>query len=293
MPAWLGKSRGNKFGYQIFVWILKQGGVRPAYFLLRLVTLYFYFFSFSASRALYSFYRQRIGYNPLKSILSIYQNYFLLGQTLIDKVALMSGLDNPFTFHFDGEENLHQMAEQGRGGILLSSHLGNWDIAGHLLKRLNTPINIIIFDGEHKQIKNYLNSVAQEKLVKFIVLKNDHSHIYEISDALKRNEFICMHADRFLPGNKTRSHLFLGKEANFPIGPFVLASTFRVPVSFVFAVKETTLHYHFFATKGNDYASLSKSVMMDTVFTNYVKEMEIKARAYPRQWFNFYDFWKG
>lgn len=292
MPAWIGKSRGNKSGYQFFVWILKQGGVRPAYFLLRFVTLYFYFFSLSASRALYTFYRNRIGFGPIKTIFCIYQNYFLLGQTLIDKVALMSGIDNPFTFHFDGEENLHQMAKLGKGGILLSSHLGNWDIAGHLLKRLNTPINIIIFDGEHEQIKNYLNSVTQEKWVKFIVLKNDLSHIYEISDALKRNEFICMHADRFLPGNKTKSHLFLGKEASFPIGPFVLASTFRVPVSFVFAVKETTLHYHFFATKGKDYSNVSKSVMMDAVLNDYVKEMEIKTRAYPRQWFNFYDFWK-
>lgn len=292
MPTWEGKSRGSKTGYRIFVWLLKQGGVRPAYFLLKFVTLYFYFFSFSASRALYSFYRKRIGFGILRSLFGIYRNYDQLGQSLIDKVALMSGMANPFSFHFDGEEHLHEMVMQGRGGMLLSGHLGNWDIAGHLLKRLNTPINIVIFDGEHEQIKAYLDSVTGEKSVKMILIKNNLSHIYEISDALKRNELICMHADRFLPGNKTQKQIFLGSNAAFPIGPFVLASTFRVPVSFVFAVKESALHYHFFATKGNDYAHLDKAAQMKLMLTDFVREMEIKTRAYPWQWFNFYDFWK-
>jgi len=292
MPAWEGKSRGNKTGYRIFVWILKQGGLRPAYLLLRFVTLYYFFFSFKSSQALYSFYRCRIGYGRIKSILGIYRNYFLLGQTLIDKVALMSGAVNSFTFNFDGEEHLHQMVSDGKGGILLSGHLGNWDIAGHLLKRLNTVINIVIFDGEHEQIKTYLESVTGERAVKLILIKNDLSHIYEISSALKRNELICMHADRFLPGNKTQSHLFLGREAKFPVGPFVLTSAFNVPVSFVFAVKETTLHYHFFATKEKDYSGLPKNERMEKMTRDYVNELEIKTRNYPQQWFNFYDFWK-
>lgn len=292
MPAWEGKSRGNKAGYRVFVWILKQGGVRPAYFLLRFVTLYFFFFSFSASRALYSFYRYRIGFGWIKSFFSIYQNYYLLGQTLIDKVALMSGTNNPFSFHFDGEENLHQIVKQGKGGILISGHLGSWDMAGNLLKRLHTAINIVIFDGEHEQIKSYLERVTGEKAVKFIIIKNDLSHIYEISGALKRNELICMHADRFLPGNKTKRHLFLGRDAAFPVGPFVLASTFRVPVSFVFAVKESALHYHFFASEAKDYANQPKPALMDIMLNEYVQELEIKTRAFPRQWFNFYDFWK-
>ena len=80
-----------------------------------------------------------------------------------------------------------------------------------------------------------------------IVIKEDLSHIYEISEALKKNELVCMHADRFLEGNKTLVGCLLGEKAKFPMGPFVLAATFKVPVSFVFAMKETSLHYHFFS----------------------------------------------
>ena len=109
-------------------------------------------------------------------------------------------------------------------------------------------INIVIFDGEYQKIKDYLDSVTGKPPVKVIVIKNDLSHIYAISEALKNNELVCMHADRFVEGSKTISCNFFGEPARFPAGPFVLAATFKVPVSFVFAFKETSTHYHFFAS---------------------------------------------
>ena len=61
----------------------------------------------------------------------------------------------------------------------------------------------MMFDGEHQQIKEYLDGVTGKANVHVIVIKNDLSHIYEISEALKNNELVCMHADRFIEGNKT------------------------------------------------------------------------------------------
>ncbi|MEO7263984.1 MAG: lipid A biosynthesis acyltransferase [Ferruginibacter sp.] len=292
MSLWEGKSKGTTSGYRIFVWILKNFGVLPGYFLLRFVSFYFYLFSYRSSRELYAFYHHKIGYSRIKSFFSLYQNYYLLGQSIIDKVVVMSGIKNKFTYHFDGEENLRKIASLGKGGILLSAHIGNWDIAGHLLKRINTTIHIVIFDGEHEKIKAYLDGITGAQAVKLIVIKNDLSHIYEISEAFRKNELVCMHADRFLEGNKTLQADFLGQPARFPMGPFVLASTFKVPVSFVFALKESNFHYHFFASKINDYSNLEKSVVLNQMLKEYAKEMEIKVKQYPGQWFNFYNFWK-
>ncbi|MEQ1555055.1 MAG: lysophospholipid acyltransferase family protein, partial [Ferruginibacter sp.] len=210
---------------------------------------------------------------------------------IIDKVVLMSDIKNNFTFNFDGEANLREIVALQKGGILLSAHIGTWDIAGHLLKRLNTVINIVIFDGEQAQIKNYMDKITGKKSIKIIVIKNDLSHIYAISDAFKNNELLCMHADRFLEGNKTISTKFLGKEAKFPIGPFVLASTFKVPVSYVFAVKENKLHYHLFASKIKNYDGQIKDIVIKNMLTDYAAEMEIKVKKYPAQWFNYFNFW--
>ncbi len=293
MSSWQGKSKGTPLGYRIFVWVLKTFGVLPAYFLLRFIALYYFFFSFKASRQIYLLYRQKLGYNSISSITKVYTNYFLLGQSIIDKVVVMSGIKNNFTFDFDGEENLRQIASMQKGGILLSAHIGNWDVAGHLFTRLETPINIVLYDGEHEQIKEYLERVTGKSKINIIVIKNDLSHIYAISNAFANNELVCMHADRFMPGNKTLTGKFLGAEARFPMGPFLLAATFKVPVSFVFAVKETSLHYHFFATAIKDYSSFAKEAVMQEMLNDFTTAMETKVKQYPEQWFNYYNFWKA
>jgi predicted LPLAT superfamily acyltransferase len=292
MPSWQGKSKGTTLGYRIFIAVLKKGGVSPAYLLLRFVALYYFFFSYKSSKPVFRFFHYRLGYSVLTSLLKLYKNYRLFGQSLIDKVVVMSGIKNKFTFNFDGEDNLHKIVSLQRGGLLLSAHIGNWEIAGHLLKRLNTRINIVMFDGEHRQIKQYLDSVTGKRNLRVIVIRNDLSHIYEISDAFKNNELVCMHADRFIEGNKTMTAELMGEKARFPMGPFILASKFKVPVSFVFAMKETNLHYHFFASALKEYGNLGKEAMMQEMLNDFAKEMEDKVKQYPEQWYNYYNFWQ-
>ncbi len=292
MSLWQGKSKGNKAGYQVFVWILRNFGLLPAYFLLRFVALYFFLFSWQSSRQIYLLYHYKLGYSRIKSVFKIYTNYYLLGQSIIDKVVVMSGIKNNFTYHFDGEENLREIASLQKGGMLLSAHIGNWDIAGHLLKRLDTRIHIIMFDGEQEKIKEYLDNITGKKSINIIFIKNDLSHIYEISEAFNNNELVCMHADRFLEANKTMTNNFLGETARFPMGPFLLASKFKVPVSYVFAIKESRLHYHFFASKIKNYSNLEKSVVMEKMLSEFASEMEEKVKKYPEQWFNYFNFWQ-
>ena len=292
MPLWQGKSKATTLGYRIFVGVLKYFGVFPAYFLLRFVAFYYFLFSYSSSKHILNFFHKRLGYGRMRAWSSLYKNYYLFGQSLIDKIVVMSGIRNRFTFDFDGEEHLRKMVSDQQGGLLLSAHLGNWEIAGHLLKRLGTKINIVMFDGEHRQIKKYLDKVTGERNVNVIVIRNDISHIYEISDAFRNNELVCMHADRFVEGNKTISTNFLGENARFPMGPFILAAKFKVPVSFVFAMKETATHYHFFASGMKDYSGLEKDAVAGQMLEDFAASMEKKVKQYPGQWFNYYNFWQ-
>lgn len=292
MPGWQGKSRGQPWGYRVFVGILRTGGVSPAYLLLRFVAFYYFLFSRESSKQIIHYFRKRIGYSRGKSLMKLYRNYYLLGQSIIDKVVIRSGIPNHFTFDFDGEDHLREIAALGKGGLLLSAHLGNWEIAGHLLKRLDTPIHIVMFDGEDRQIRDYMMEVTGKQAVNIILIKNDLSHIYAISEAFKNNELVCMHADRFLDGNKTLTADFLGDKARFPMGPFVLAAKFNTPVSFVFAFKETPRHYHFFASRIKDYSAVNKDVLMQRMLDDFVFEMEQKIKKYPEQWYNYYNFWQ-
>ncbi len=291
MPSWQGKSRGNPLGFRIFVWVLKHAGVMPAYGLLVFVAFYFFLFSGKAFRFQYAFFRRRLGHSFLKSLFSIYKNYYWFGQTLIDKIVLMSGIKNPFRFDFEGEDHLRQMVADKKGGLLLSAHIGNWEIAGHLLKRLETEMHIVMYDGEAQKLKDYLNSVTEKHSAHIILIKEDLSHIYAIQDALSNNAFVCMHADRFMEGNKTLKENLLGSAALFPAGPFLLGRSFQVPVSFVFAMKDGLFDYHFYASPPKIYSG-PKTESMGLMLADYCRAMETTIRKYPLQWYNYYDFWQ-
>ncbi|MEI7982562.1 MAG: lipid A biosynthesis acyltransferase, partial [Bacteroidota bacterium] len=251
------------------------------------------FASRKAFLSIFRFFHSILKFNFWKSLISIYINYYNFGQVLIDKIAMLAGFQSNFTFDFEGEEYLRQM---DNGGFLISAHVGNWEIAGQLLNRLDKKINIILFDAEHQQIKGYLSNVLTNRNVNFIVIRDNYSHLLEIKQALANKEIIAMHGDRFIEGNRTTVADLLGKPALFPIGPVNMASRFNVPVSFVFAVKETRKHYHFYATPLLNIPFSRNLRQRDQSLTHAIKVYAGKLEAilihYPLQWFNYYDFWK-
>lgn len=292
---WKGKTRGGLTGYKIFIATLKYLGLPFAYFLLRFVALWFFAFSPRSFRIIFHFYNKRMGYGKWRSLISVYRNYYVFGQVILDKTAVMGGFNAKFSFDFDGEEHLRKMVSDGTGGLLISAHIGNFEMAGHMLERLNTRVNIIMLDAEHEKIREYLSEFTK-KSFNIIPIGNDNAHVYQISEALNNHEIICMHGDRFMPGSKTMSGTLLGAEAGLPTGPFYLAMKYGVPVSYVFAMKEKKTHYHFYATPPLFYAQQNtlagRNNMLKNMLGDYLSEVEKKIRQYPYQWFNYYEFWK-
>ncbi|WP_103069765.1 LpxL/LpxP family acyltransferase [Aquimarina sediminis] len=285
---WSGKSGGSVLGYRIFVFCIKKLGLLSAYFLLYFVAAYFCLFSRKSTKSSYYYFHKRRGYSVVKSILGIYRSYYRFGQTIIDKVAISSGLRNKFTYHFDGIEELKKLLGQKKGGILISAHVGNFEIAEYFLNELdeNPEISLLTTDSEHRAIKEYLESVMVKSNIKFIIIKDDLSHIFEINTTLSRNELICITGDRYVQGAKFLTGELLGKEARFPAGPFLIGSRLKVPVVFVYVMKETSKHYHLYArtaeVKHRDSQDLLKK---------YTNNVEWILEKYPLQWFNYFDFW--
>src|SRR5690606_23639162 len=141
---WKGKSRGSVLGYKIFVFCIKNFGIRAAYFILYFVALYFCFFAPQSTRPSYYYFNQRLGYGPLRSVVSIYKSYYVFGQTIRDKVAISSGLRDKFTYDFDGIGLLRRTLADNKGGILISAHLGNFEIAEFFLDELDSDTSIYL-----------------------------------------------------------------------------------------------------------------------------------------------------
>lgn len=297
MPSWTGKTRGGVIGYKIFVFIISHLGLAFAYFLLRFVLVYFLLTSPRALKAAYRYYRQIHHFGRFKAARYLYRSYYVFGQTLIDKLCLLSGHNKKLSFQFDGEHYLRDMADHKTGGMLMSAHIGSFEIAGYLLKRIPANIHVLMFEAEHARIKSYLNTVYKGLSTNIISLKPDMSHVYELRQVFDRREILCLHGDRFLEGSKTITRDFMGYPSRFPAGPFYLAMKYDVPVSFVFAVKTGKYHYKLSASAPKSYfqGSLNlgkRPALAAQIADDYIASLEEVLRKHPEQWFNFYDFWR-
>ena len=288
MSQWDGKSKGTVLGYRIFVFLIQKAGVRSAYVLLFFVASYYFLFLKKSNQTIFYYFKERLNFSYFKSKKMVFKSYYTFGQTIIDKISISAGMRNKFTYEFDGVETLKKLLAEKKGGVLISAHVGNFEIAEHFFGEidLDFQINLVTTDLEHSSIKNYLESVTQKPTVKFIIIKDDLSHIFEINAALTNNELVCFTGDRYFEGTKSLSSEILGKEANFPAGPFLIASRLKVPVVFVYVMKEPNLHYHLYAREATVKHRDEKALLQE-----YIQSVESILKKYPLQWFNYFDFW--
>jgi predicted LPLAT superfamily acyltransferase len=288
MSQWDGKSKGTVLGYKIFVFFIKNAGVKSAYLILYFVAGYYFIFLKKSNTSIFYYFRKRLGYSYLKSKRMVFKSYYTFGQTIIDKIAIGAGLKNKFTYEHDGKEYIIKLLEEKKGGVLISAHIGNFEIAEHFFSEIdvNFQINLVTTDLEHSTIKKYLESITQKPTINFILISDDLSHIFEINSALARNELVCFTGDRYFEGVKSLSEKLLGQEALFPAGPFLIASRLKVPVVFVYVMKEPNLHYHLYTREAKVKHRDEKGLLKE-----YAESVESMVEKYPLQWFNYFDFW--
>ncbi|MDT0294385.1 lysophospholipid acyltransferase family protein [Mesonia ostreae] len=289
MADWKGQSKGSVLGYKIFIFFIKYFGLRATYGLLYFVAFYYFFSSYSTSKNIYTYYHNRLRFSKIKSLTGIFNSYVQLGKSLIDRVAVTVGFKNKFSFEFDGVQHIKSLVKEGKGGIIFTAHIGNFNISKSFFTEVSKEpiqVNMVVTDTEHKQIKNYLNSVTGETQLKLIVVKEDMSHIFKINDALQNNELLVFASDRSGEGKHLKAD-FLGKETQFFQGPFKLAAQKKLPILFAYIMREKNFHYHFYARRFEPSKYAAQDILMG--YTAYLEKM---VRKYPAQWFNFYDFWK-
>jgi predicted LPLAT superfamily acyltransferase len=296
MSDWEGKSKGNATGYKIFIALINFFGLGAAYFVLYFVALYFFLFSLKSKRHIQWYFKNIHHFGYWKTQIYTFKNFYAIGVSILDKVALLSGNNPKFSFDFDGEEYFHQLAKEGSGGIIVGAHIGNWEIAGQLMRRIDIRVNIVMKLNEDEAIKEVIEKSAHLKQMNIINIADDFSYLIEIKKALDNNEFVILHGDRFVDDSNIAALDFMGHKANFPMGPFLLALKFRKPITFAFAMKESRKHYHFFATKPiyNPKRTDPKDLNDKTIelMNKYIAALEPMIEKYPEQWFNYYKFWK-
>lgn len=260
------------------------------YGLMALVVPFYMLFSRKGYQAMYRFFRERFGYGPLKAFGKVYANHFKFGQIILDRFGVYAG--KRYHFITEGQELMDALETHPEGFILLSSHVGNYEIAGYSLKPKSKRFNALVFAGETATVMENRQKILSQNNMSMIPVKEDLSHLFAVNSALDNGEIVSMPADRIFGSQKYTECLFFGEKARFPLGTFAMAVQKEVSVLAVFVMKDGYKKYHAYVREILCDKQANKHEQMSLMAQNFATQLEDIVRRYPTQWFNYFDFWK-
>jgi predicted LPLAT superfamily acyltransferase len=289
-----GQLRGGRWGIWFFITALRMLGLRVTYALTVPCAIYFSFASPDVPATM-DFHRRIFGEMPWwKKRWLVFKHFLSFGRALIDRVAVLGGDTKHFSCNMDGENHFHNALAEGKGLLLLTAHVGNWEAAGQLLSRFNdVPINVTGFDNESAEIRSLLNDASRQKF-RLIPLTGSPTDTLPLVAALRRGEIVAMLGDRAY-GSPSARVPFLGDTAPFPVGVYVMAAIAGAPLMHVFSLREPGGHYHFFRfppQRPKMPPHHERDAYLCDCARRFAADLESVVRRDPFQWYNFYPFWK-
>lgn len=216
---------------------------------------------------------------------------------LFDRMVAWGGGLGNVAFEHTGSEHLFRLAREGRGGLLVGSHLGSFDMMRLLAGRYGLTINVLMFTRHAERVNAFFEELDPESRVR--VIQMDPGSVrtaFQVRACLGRGEFVGILADRPDQGVRERAHAtrFLGREALFPLRPFLLAALLGAPLLLAVCVRRGESRY--FAVveplwEPRPVPRAEREACAHELAERYVRRLEARCLEAPFQWFNFYDFW--
>lgn len=286
---WAGTTYGNEWMHKWLIRLLRYIDNRILYAFVAIFVIPVCLLLNPSRKITYRYFRKRHGYNKIKAAWKTYVNHYLFGQVVIDKFAMYAGKN--FETEIEGYEHFLKLASKDEGFIQLSSHVGNYEIAGYTLKADKKKFNALVFFGEKASVMQNRMKLFADTNIKMIAIRPDMGHLFEIDEALTNGETVSMPADRIFGSQKKLTINFLGALADFPYGPFSVATMRGLDVVTVHVIKLSWNKYKIIVKPLIYNKTASRKDQIKELNLAYVNELERIVSQYPTQWYNYFDFW--
>ncbi len=202
------------------------------------------------------------------------------------------------TVAFEGRERI-QHAMGDKGGILLMSHMGNWEVAARLLKKALPDLRLMLYMGvkQKEQIEGLQKETVRRSDIRIVGIDEGGGSPFDIVDGirfLRQGGLVSLTGDRvWQAAQRTIPVLFLGRTVHLPAAPYVLALAAGAPIFVFFALHTQKCHYRFSASPPIIVSASDRSQResaMARAAQQYAALLEAAVRRHPFQWHHFAPF---
>ena len=190
----------------------------------------------------------------------------------------------------EGLDNIDEALSKGRGVILLSAHIGNWELGGAVASSAGYPLSGVVLTHQNKRINDFFTRQRLAGNVKPIEIGISLKSCYGL---LKSNGILALLGDRDFTKSGIRIEFF-GKRALIPKGPAVFSYRIGSAIVPIFMVREDGDRFRLVA-EGPIYPDRTEpeEESVRKVTKRYLAVIESYVRKYPTQWFIFKDIWNN
>lgn len=284
-------------------------------FLLRIiiyiVSFFFYIFSPKAIKSvrLYQHNLKNFTNGTTPKVIRSYPQILSFAFCIVEKMEGWLGKIkfSQIEYQNDDIDSILDDLRRGQGALLITSHLGNME----LMRSLNdnneklvgryVPVYVIMDTKISPQFSETLNSINGKVGVNII----DSSEIgpdsmVTLMDAIENGAMVVIAGDRTSAQNRDKviKQSFLGKEAPFPYGVFLIPFLLKAPVYYMFGMREKVSifkpKYKFHIEKSQldfNCGRAKREEMIKECCKEFAEKLEKYCAMYPFQWYNFFNFW--
>lgn len=231
------------------------------------------------------------GSTRLGNFARTYRVFWNFAWTIADNVRFKELRVHP-DWEFEGFENFQRLTAAPGGAIVLTAHMGNYDLGAHLFAE-NSERKIVMVrapetDPETRKYEEELHArtVDADLTIDFSTRANELA--LDLLHALRRGEIVAIQGDRVTPGIASIEGTLFGKRTYFPSGPFALAMTARVPIYPMFIFRRGRRHYRLVVGAPFDVVrTRDREAAFRQAVEHWTRELESVLRRAWFQWFAF------
>lgn len=271
-----------------WVFRLIAGWIATGYFLFRprqaAISIRFYAALFPKKKTLFH-------------ALCAWRQYLSFTTVYLDRIAFHP--DKSIHITEEGWEHLTASLNREPGAIILMSHLGNWELAAHLMKQKEKKIRLLLYMGRRakEEIESQQKMDLAESGVRIIAVDEAGGSPFDILEGvrfLQSGGIVSLTGDRlWYPGQRFVKASFLNHRIHLPETPHLMAMLSQAPLLIFFPYRTGRNSYHLTLSppltvpatpRGKRQAIIAQSVQ------HYADRLEAALRKNPYQWYHFEPF---
>jgi lauroyl/myristoyl acyltransferase len=228
-------------------------------------------------------------------LLCTWRQFHSFTDVFLDRFLLELSGDMSYTS--EGWDRLEETAAAGNGGIIVMSHMGNWDVAAHLLRMRGMNLLLYLGARQKEQLEKMQKKSLAESGLAVVTVDREGGSPFDILEGLgflRKGGLISLAGDRLWTSDQRQVVVrFAGRRAVIPEAPHALALLSGAPLFYLFALRTGERRYHIAAHGPYRVIAASRGERNPAIRESaqrYADLLDTMARKHPAQWYHFEEF---